>query len=157
MTFVKGTSGNPNGRPKGVSNKAHIFLNHLIPHAPRLMEKALSMAERAEEGNSEGTAILKLLVDRILPKSNDNLLAVGLLAGTLNQKSNKVFDLMSNGEIAVSDGSELMKALSMMQGIDMSQILARLDKLDKAQENIASIIQENNKLKARLNELEKEK
>lgn len=60
--FVKGQSGNPNGRPKGVVDCRNQLKKLLLPHAEALIKKA---TELALEGD---TTALKMCLDRIMPK-----------------------------------------------------------------------------------------
>ena len=105
--FLPGQSGNPNGREKGVPNKATIYKQYLVPNAPALIERGLEMASQAKKGNKEGTLMLKLFLERILPRAGDSVLNLGILTGNFNEKSKRIFDIMSDGKVAVSDGGEL--------------------------------------------------
>lgn len=61
MAFVKGKSGNPLGRPKGVQDKRTILRSYLEPHAEALINKAVSMALDGD------TTALKLCLERLIP------------------------------------------------------------------------------------------
>lgn len=61
MTFQVGTSGNPNGRPKGSGSRQHVFQALVEPHREALFNKAIQLAL---EGNE---SMLRLFLDRMLP------------------------------------------------------------------------------------------
>lgn len=61
MSFKKGQSGNPSGRPKGTKDKRTELRELLRPHAPVLVEKAVEMALDGD------TTALKICLDRIIP------------------------------------------------------------------------------------------
>lgn len=67
--FPKGTSGNPNGRPKGVKNRKTILQERvdsalsliILRDAPKVLRKVISMALEGD------TVCLKILMDRLMP------------------------------------------------------------------------------------------
>ena len=61
MSFQKGQSGNPAGRPKGSKDKRTELRELLTPHAPALIDKAIEMALDGD------TAAMKMCLDRIIP------------------------------------------------------------------------------------------
>lgn len=61
MSFQKGQSGNPEGRPKGTKDKRTELRELLQPHAPALVEKAVELALQGD------TTALKMCLDRIIP------------------------------------------------------------------------------------------
>lgn len=157
MPFQPGQSGNPSGRAKGVPNKAQVYLNYLAPNAEQLMIKGLELASTACIGNSEGTAILKLFLERILPRPGDGVLNLGIIAGSFNEKSKKIFDIMSDGKVAVSDGSELIKALATTQSVSLESLENREKQLAEIHSTVMSIKKENQELKAKIEQLEGKK
>ena len=44
MPFVKGQSGNPAGRPPGISDRRSVVKELLLPEAPKLVAKAVELA-----------------------------------------------------------------------------------------------------------------
>lgn len=63
MPFVKGQSGNPNGRPRGSLGRQTKLREMIEPYKEYLLNKAIHMAF---EG---GEPMLKLLLSRLLPPS----------------------------------------------------------------------------------------
>jgi hypothetical protein len=73
MAFVKGKSGNPNGRGKGSKNKATILLEERRADAYELVDKVLQFVKEQMNGDDEAKklkAIDKLspILPFILPK-----------------------------------------------------------------------------------------
>lgn len=60
MAFKPGQSGNPNGRPKGGTDKRNNIRDLLKPHAKELIELAVNIAKMGD------TAALKLCLDRVV-------------------------------------------------------------------------------------------
>jgi hypothetical protein len=131
MTFKKGKSGNPQGRPRGVKDKRVLFAEMLDNHKDTLFDKAL---ELALAGNEQ---MLKLLLDRILPaKPKDNPLPeIGGLDGNIAEQCSKVMSLIANGIITPDEGNSLLSALTMKMRLvelnDLSDKLAELEKMIK--------------------------
>jgi uncharacterized protein DUF5681 len=70
MTFKKGQSGNPEGRPPGSRNKATLLIEQLLDNdAKSIVEKAIELAKAGD-----GTA-LRLCLDRIVPARKDRHIA----------------------------------------------------------------------------------
>ena len=66
MTFIKGQSGNPAGRPPGARNKATLAMEELLDgETDKLTRMAI---EKAVTGD---TAALRLCMDRIMPRRRD--------------------------------------------------------------------------------------
>jgi Family of unknown function (DUF5681) len=71
--FVKGCSGNPQGRPKGARNAATILAEQLLEgEAEALIRKLIAKAKR---GNM---AALRLCIDRIVPPRRERPLNINL-------------------------------------------------------------------------------
>lgn len=61
MTFIQGTSGNPNGRPKGTGHRQQLFNDLVAPHKEAIFDKAIQLAL---DGNE---SMLRLFLERMLP------------------------------------------------------------------------------------------
>lgn len=73
MTFQTGTSGNPNGRPKGTGSRQQVFSTLVEPHKEALFKVAIDMALKGNE------AMLRLFLERMLPaKPNDEPIQINI-------------------------------------------------------------------------------
>jgi len=71
--FVKGQSGNPRGKPKGLRNRATIAAEALLDgEAEALTRKAVEMALGGD------TVALRLCLERLMPPRRDRPVAVPL-------------------------------------------------------------------------------
>lgn len=125
--FVKGQSGNPQGKPKGLLNHKTRLMMLLGDSEDELYTKAL---ELALEGNEQ---MLKLLLDRLLPaKPKDNPLdSLGSLPEGLSASGRKVLKLMSKGSITPSEGNSVMQGiLSQAQLIETDELIERITNLE---------------------------
>jgi len=66
MSFQKGESGNPAGRPRGARNKRTVLAEQLLEGDTEAIVR--TMIERAKEGDM---AAVRLCVDRICPRVTD--------------------------------------------------------------------------------------
>jgi hypothetical protein len=66
--FVKGTSGNPSGRPTGSRNQSTLLMESLLQgEAAQLTRKAMELAMDGD------TQALRLCLDRLMPPGKDRL------------------------------------------------------------------------------------
>jgi hypothetical protein len=129
MTFKTGTSGNPDGRPKGSGCRQKLFNEFITPRKEALVNKAI---ELALAGNDQ---MLRLLLERLLPPKPDRepIESIGILKGSLTKKGNKILSLMSNGEISLSEGNALMQAVSsQIKLLETDDIIKRIEQLEKS-------------------------
>jgi len=107
MTFKPGESGNPNGRPKGTTDRRTVFRDMVEPHSIQLVNHAVEMALSGNE------AMLRLLLDRLLPaKPKDEPLDnLDLSTGSLVERSNNVLSGLDNGTITPHQGNNLLRGL----------------------------------------------
>jgi len=98
MTFKKGKSGNPNGRPSGVTNKRTQLFKLLEPHAEELIAKAVELACGGD------VHALRLCLERLIPKAQYEISPLDIDAS----KTNEIEYLAIIGKeliIAVSNGT----------------------------------------------------
>jgi len=108
MTFDKGQSGNPEGRPKGIKDKRTLFAEIIESHKEELLNKALEMALNGNE------LMLKMLLDRILPaKSKDDVVCIELTGDTPTEKSKQVIEELCKQNITPCEAINIMEALVM--------------------------------------------
>lgn len=102
--FVRGISGNPNGRPKGRPDRRLIYREALEGRASELVDKAISLALEGD------TTALKICLDRILPKDAP-ITGIDFDGEDLNAKAQKVFEAVATGELTPSQGADLVALL----------------------------------------------
>ncbi len=127
MTFQKGQSGNPDGRPKGLVSQAKIreAINAEIPGI------LIALVERAKAGD---VAAAKLLLDRVVPVLRPADATVTLPpAETLADQGKTVIAALSAGEIPPNVASLILHGLSLQARIvEATELLARIEALEKA-------------------------
>jgi Family of unknown function (DUF5681) len=128
--FAPGTSGNPDGRPKGSRNKATLALEALLDgQAEALTQKAVELALTGD------MAALRLCLDRILPPRRDRPVSFEILpiatAGDARAASAALLEAVAAGILTPSEASEIGKLVnSYVKSIEITEVLARLDKLE---------------------------
>lgn len=121
MTFKKGQSGNPAGRPKGVLNPATHLRKQIAEFIPAIITR---MAEAARNGD---TAAASLLLSRVIPpaRPESQTATVENAGGTLAERAEAIATATLSGEIPTSTASDLMNVLQGMARIK------EIDELDK--------------------------
>jgi hypothetical protein len=138
MPYKPGQSGNPNGRPVGSGHKQKLFNEHVMPIKKELIQKVIEMAL----GGSE--PMLKLLVERIIPKPTDTPVSFHLDKNKLDEYS--LLDASENIIRSVADSemmpdeaksvTELIKGhrdALVLQSLSnkMSELQAKFEKINK--------------------------
>lgn len=104
MAFKTGTSGCPQGRPKGIQDRRTVFREMVEPKASALIDKAVNMAL---DGNEQ---MLKLLLDRILPaKPREETISASILGSTLKEQGENIYKALSSGEINLAEAKTLLE------------------------------------------------
>jgi len=118
--FKKGQSGNPNGRPKGVRNKATMAAQELLDgEAETLTRKAI---EKAMEGDMTA---LKLCLERIVPPRKERAISIDLPVGEKDSFITKLLEAATSGELTVTEAQGLLK---LMEGIEIEQRLTAIER-----------------------------
>ena len=126
-TFKSGTSGNPNGRPRGAINKVVSMVREAAESIalPKLIE-------RASKGDMES---IRLLFTAGIPrlKPIDIAESVNLnLNGTNSEKLQNLLELVACGELAPTKAVEISSIISKeVAAIDIEDLIGRIERLEK--------------------------
>jgi hypothetical protein len=132
MTFVKGQSGNPAGRPPGSKNRATLFAEALLPgEADMIIRTAIEQAI-----NRDATA-LRLCLDRLAPRLAPRGNPVALDLPPLKTPADAIAALaeiaraLADGEITAGEADDMSRAVT--RWLETFQVEARLKKEADAQ------------------------
>lgn len=118
MTFEKGQSGNPDGRPKGLTDRRKIFSKYIKEDMPEMIATAKRLAK---EGDQQ---MLKLFLERFLPcVPKDDLLPEGIeiVKGTLLQEAQQISKLIYTREITPLEAHTIIAHIEKKSGIKYKQ------------------------------------
>lgn len=126
--FIKGTSGNPNGRPRGIPDKRTVYRETLHENAPEIIGLLI---EKAISGDS---VALRICTDRILPslKAGDATINIQL-SGDLSEQGQQVLSALGNGQLSPAEAGSVFNSLqSQSRLIESDEIIERIEALEKA-------------------------
>ena len=129
--FVKGTSGNPNGRPRGSRNATTLALEALLDgQAEALTQKAIDLALTGD------IPALRLCLDRILPPRKDRPVSFTLPEITSARGAaalvSAVLSAVAAGELTPTDAAEIGKLIdSYVKAYETAELAERLERLEK--------------------------
>jgi hypothetical protein len=130
--FKPGTSGNPKGRVAGSRNRMTIIAQQLIDNqGEELIQRAVEMAMSGD------AAMMRVLIDRLLPAKKDTPLAAGIelpVMGSAEDAAaamNAVLAAVTAGEITPAEGQVLTsivgKATEVTVLINIEERLRKLE------------------------------
>lgn len=128
--FIKGKSGNPLGRPRGIRNKATLLAERLVEkEAEEICREAIELAKK---GNIQA---IKLVLDRILPPKKEALIFIDLpiiKAGSdILEAVNRVTEAVCHGKISPSEGEILTRIIDRQaRAIEVNEFQERLKRLE---------------------------
>lgn len=129
MKFKKGRSGNPNGRPKGITDKRVQLRELLLPRAADLVEKAVKLALKGD------VAALRLCLDRLIPplKARDSTVnSLTEMRGSLKVQGETVLQALTNGQVTPEEAATLMQILvAQSRVVESSELEQRLKRLEE--------------------------
>jgi hypothetical protein len=126
--FVKGTSGNPKGKPPG-KGKVAALRAKLEPRIPALLDK---VTESAMAGD---IAAARLLLERVIPplKPEDQPVVLDL-SGQLGDDARATLKALGDGQISPGAASAILAGLgSAGRAIELSELEERLAALEARQ------------------------
>jgi hypothetical protein len=131
MTFHKGESGNPAGRPRGARNRTTVLMQSLLEaNAEAIARKAIDLAT-----GGDLTAI-RICFDRLVPARKDDAVALELpplksAADTVTAAST-IVAAVAAGELAPSEAADIAKAVDIyVRALATQQFEERLAKLER--------------------------
>ncbi len=128
MAFKKGQSGNPKGRPRGISDKRTVLRELLAPHAEVLIRKAVAMAKAGD------TTALRLCLERLIApmKAKDELVDLEQPGSHFTDRSHAIMTAGLKGLITPGQTSTLMQALAAQVRVHEAQELTeRVEVLER--------------------------
>jgi hypothetical protein len=131
--FVKGTSGNPSGRPPGSRNQSTLLLESLLEgEAYELLRKATELAKGGD------VRALQLCLDRLLPPRKDRPVIFDLppiqKLDDISAAMMSILAAVSAGSITPLEGEAIARILTSYAEVMVNQGLQkRVEKLEQAQ------------------------
>ncbi len=128
--FVKGQSGNPKGKPKGVRHTATQISYALMEG--KLEEVLATVIERAKNGDM---AACKMVLDKVLPNTKDRSIALEMpLINDLKDVGNaqaEILQAVANGSITPNEGERVSSIIeARRRSIETIDLEARISQLE---------------------------
>ena len=133
MSFQKGESGNPAGRPRGARNRATLLMQNLLANdAEAIGRKAIEMAKAGD------LAAIRLCMDRLAPARKDEPVAFELppieKAADSVAATASIVAAVAAGELTPSQAAELSKVIDVyLRALENKGFDERLTKLENEQ------------------------
>ena len=130
MTFQKGQSGNPAGRPRGSRNRAAMLLQNLLERdAESIACKAIDLAKKGD------IAAIRMCMDRLVPARKDDAIAFELpplaTASDSVAAAAAIAAAVAAGELTASEAADLAKVIDVyVQALATAGFEERLDRLE---------------------------
>jgi hypothetical protein len=130
--FPPGTSGNPNGRPRGARNKATLAAEALLEGEAETLTRKL--VDKAKEGD---IGALRFCLDRICPPRRDRVVTIEMPEiGSLQdagKAATTIFAACAAGEISTGEAAALLALLTtLLRVLEGGEFEARLEAVEDA-------------------------
>jgi hypothetical protein len=129
MSFEKGQSGNPAGRPVGIRDKRAAMRDLLVPHAEELVAKAVELALAGD------STTLRICIDRLIPpvKAKDDPVTLPALSDSLAANDRSVIEALADGRLTPEEAGAVMQAMATQARIvEIDDIEKRVTALEQA-------------------------
>ena len=129
MTFQKGQSGNPAGRPVGIPDRRTELRRRLESRSEDLLDSAIEQALLGDSG------LMRALLGRLVAPAKAETLpaSFALPEGSLSDQATAIMHAVSSGLITPSTGGELLAALGQVAKIrEVDDLLLRVESLERA-------------------------
>ena len=135
MSFQKGESGNPAGRPRGARNKRAVLAEHMLEGDTEAIVR--TMIERAKEGDM---AAVRLCVDRICPRVTDRPAGFELpplvRAADAPPAMAAIAQALADGDLSAAEAADLGKFVAcFVRAFEKADIEKRLVWLETRDKN----------------------
>ena len=127
MTFQKGVSGNPAGRPVGVKDRRTALREALECRGEELLGKAV---EKALEGD---TTVLIALLSKIIPRVKPESAAIenNISGRSPTEQATAIISSALSGSLAPSIASELLQSLACAVKVrEADELRSRIKRLE---------------------------
>lgn len=126
--FTRGASGNPDGRPKGITDKRVALRSLLEPHAPKLIQKLVASALKGD------IAALRICLDRLIPplKARDTPFTLAAASGGLADQGKAVTEAFFRGDLTPDEATAAMAVLAAQaRVVEVDELVRRVGELEK--------------------------
>jgi hypothetical protein len=128
VQFIKGVSGNPAGRPKGIKDKRHFYAESIDSMIPQVLD---CVYQKALAGDMTAA---KMLLDRTLPSKRPEQERVEIShTGNMPSDAQTVLKSVLDGEVSPDVGASLLSAMtSVLKAIEVEELAKRIEALEEA-------------------------
>ena len=126
MQFIKGVSGNPTGRPRGIKDKRHFYAESIDAMIPQVLE---SVYQKALAGDMTAA---RMLLDRTLPNKRPEQERVEIQhGGNIASDAQNVLRSVLGGEVSPDVAASLLSSMtSVLKAIEFDDLAKRIEALE---------------------------
>ncbi|MBF0614209.1 MAG: hypothetical protein HQL92_03545 [Magnetococcales bacterium] len=125
--FQKGQSGNPRGRPSGVTRKLSLRML-LEPHGQQLIETAVRLALSGDVG------ALKLCLDRLVPsfRPTEQATSFSLPEGGFADQGRSILEAIAAGTLTPGEGTQILSGIgTLARVVETDELTRRIEALER--------------------------